>query len=86
MNTKKNRYIYLRFIVCVYCCNSYLTMSDLLNKLVTQAKQEGREELRQLVSALNGQAGINIIKKNVINSDTNLRTAFTCILEESCYV
>ena len=46
-------------------------MSDLLKKLVTQAKQEGREELRQLVFALNAQAGINILKKNVINSDTN---------------
>ena len=33
-------------------------MEELLKKLVTQAKQEGRESLRQLVSALNGLAGI----------------------------
>ena len=33
-------------------------MEELLKKLVTQAKQEGRESLRQLVAALNGLAGI----------------------------
>ena len=40
-------------------------MSDLLKKLVAQAKQEGREDLRQLVAALNGQAAIYIIEKEV---------------------
>ena len=40
-------------------------MSDLLKKLVSQAKQEGREDLRQLIAALNGQAAIYIIEKDV---------------------
>lgn len=42
---------------------SYLTMNDLLKKLITQAKQEGRENLRVLVAALNGQAAIHILTK-----------------------
>ena len=42
----------------LYTTFRYVTMEELLKKLVTQAKQEGRESLRQLVSALNGLAGI----------------------------
>ena len=40
-------------------------MNDLLKKMIVQAKQEGRESLRQLVSAFNGSAAIHILQKNV---------------------
>ena len=40
-------------------------MDDLLKKMIVQAKQEGRESLRQLVSAINGIAGIHILQGKV---------------------
>ena len=43
-------------------------MPQLLKKLILQAKQEGREALRQLVSALNGLAAMHIIKNEVGNT------------------
>ena len=46
-------------------------MNDLLKKLITQAKQEGRENLRVLVSALNGQAAIHILTKKVSELNIN---------------
>ena len=49
--------------VSTFC--RYVTMEELLKKLVTQAKQEGRESLRQLVAALNGLAGILCLLKKV---------------------
>ena len=51
----------------VQTCSS-LTMPQLLKKLILQAKQEGREALRQLVSALNGLAAMHIIKNEVGNT------------------
>ena len=52
----------LLFVVIYY---SYLSMDDLLKKMIVQAKQEGRESLRQLVSAINGIAGIHILQGKV---------------------
>ena len=46
-------------------------MNDLLKKLITQAKQEGRENLRVLVAALNGQAAIHILTKKVSELNVN---------------
>lgn len=40
-------------------------MPELLEKLTTQAKQEAREALRQLVAALNGLAAVYIINEEV---------------------
>ena len=40
-------------------------MADLLKKMITHAKKEGRETLRQLVAAFNGSAAILILQKNV---------------------
>ena len=40
-------------------------MDDLLKRMIVQAKQEGRESLRQLVSAINGIAGIHILQGKV---------------------
>ena len=45
--------------------HSYVSMNDLLKKMIVQAKQEGRESLRQLVSAFNGSAAIHILQNNV---------------------
>ena len=50
--------------ICCYLY-SYLSMDDLLKKMIVQAKQEGRESLRQLVSAINGIAGIHILQGKV---------------------
>lgn len=50
----------MRFYFC-----SFVSMADLLKKMVTQAKQEGRETLRQLVAAYNGKAGVLIIQEEV---------------------
>ena len=49
-------------------------MPELLDKLIMQAKVEAREALRQLVAALNGLAGISIIREEV--GKTNLCVAF----------
>ena len=40
-------------------------MPDLLEKLIQQAKVEGREALRQMVAALNGLAALHIIHEEV---------------------
>ena len=40
-------------------------MENLLEKLCQQAKVEAREALRQLVSTLNGMAGIHILDDKV---------------------
>lgn len=40
-------------------------MEELLKKMIVQAKQEGRESLRQLVAAINGMAGIHILNEKV---------------------
>ncbi|XP_019848691.1 PREDICTED: E3 ubiquitin-protein ligase SHPRH-like isoform X2 [Amphimedon queenslandica] len=41
----------------------YMSMEELLKKMIVQAKQEGRESLRQLVAAINGMAGIHILNE-----------------------
>ena len=43
----------------------YISMEELLKKMIVQAKQEGRESLRQLVSAINGMAGLHILNEKV---------------------
>lgn len=64
-------YIYIQYYcilihnVHMYVLCSFMSMDDLLNKMIMQAKQEGRESLRQLVSAINGIAGIHILQKQV---------------------
>ena len=64
--TSSNFYFYQPLTLHHYkCSHSYLSMADLLKKLVSQAKQEGREDLRQLVAALNGQAAVYIIMRQV---------------------
>lgn len=40
-------------------------MEDLLAKLMKQAKVEARESLRQLISTLNGLAGIYALQNDV---------------------
>ena len=54
-----------------------MTMPELLEKLIMQAKVEAREALRQLVAALNGVAGLCILKGEVGHS--NLSRAYTQI-------
>ena len=51
--------------------SSCMTMPELLEKLIMQAKVEAREALRQLVAALNGVAGICILKGQVGHSNLN---------------
>lgn len=47
------------------CTCRYMSMEELLKKMIVQAKQEGRESLRQLVAAINGMAGIHILNEKV---------------------
>lgn len=58
-----------------------LTMPQLLKKLILQAKQEGREALRQLVSALNGLAAMHIIKNECGEAIGRYREAMSSWLD-----
>lgn len=63
ISARRGKSLFIR--VTIILLHSYLSMNDLLKKMIVQAKQEGRESLRQLVSAFNGSAAIHILQKNV---------------------